>query len=73
MNIDLEITPKQRDFINAEEFVEKIINLKEQLYSCVQLVLREHTGNYKLDEILEFLDFLLFLSVLFSHLLLQEL
>ena len=39
--------------INAEEFVEKIINLKEQLYSCVQLVLREHTGNYKLDEILE--------------------
>lgn len=38
---------------NVEEFVEKIANLKEQLYSCVQLVLREQTGNYKLDEILE--------------------
>lgn len=39
--------------VNVEEFVEKITNLKEQLYSCVQLVLREQTGNYKLDEILE--------------------
>lgn len=38
---------------DVEKFVEKITNLKEQLYSCVQLVLREQTGNYKLDEILE--------------------
>lgn len=38
---------------NVEEFVEKITNLKDQLYSCVQLVLREQTSNYKLDEILE--------------------
>lgn len=38
---------------DAEEFVEKITDLKSQLYTYVQLVIREMTGNYKLDEILE--------------------
>lgn len=38
---------------DVEKFVEKITNLKDQLYSCIQLVLREQTGSYKLDEILE--------------------
>ncbi len=33
--------------------VENIKNLDQQLYSMVQLVVRELTGNYKLDEILE--------------------
>ena len=32
---------------------ENIKNLEQQMYSFVQLVLRELTGNYKLDEILE--------------------
>lgn len=38
---------------DAVEFVEKISELKGQLYSAVQLVIREIVGNYKLDEILE--------------------
>lgn len=41
---------------DAVEFVEKITDLKSQLYTCVQLVIREMTGNYKLDEILEMKD-----------------
>lgn len=41
---------KIRDVV---EFVEKISELKGQLYSAVQLVIREIVGNYKLDEILE--------------------
>lgn len=32
---------------------ENIKNLEQQMYSCVQLIIRELTGNYKLDEILE--------------------
>lgn len=38
---------------DIEEFAEKISGLKEQLYTYAQLVIREMTGNYKLDEILE--------------------
>lgn len=38
---------------DAVEFAEKILDLKGQLYSAVQLVIREITGNYRLDEILE--------------------
>lgn len=38
---------------DAVEFIEKVSDLKSQLYTCVQLVIREMTGNYKLDEILE--------------------
>lgn len=38
---------------DAVEFSEKISDLKGQLYSAVQLVIRETVGNYKLDEILE--------------------
>lgn len=38
---------------DAVEFAEKISDLKGQLYSAVQLVIRETVGNYKLDEILE--------------------
>ena len=41
---------------DAVEFIEKISDLKGQLYSCVQLAIREMTGNYKLDEILELKD-----------------
>ena len=41
---------------DAEEFVEKITDLKSQLYTYVQLAIREMTGNYKLDEILEMKD-----------------
>lgn len=38
---------------NAIEFAETISDLKGQLYSAVQLAIREIVGNYKLDEILE--------------------
>lgn len=38
---------------DAIEFAEKISDLKGQLYSAVQLAIREIVGNYKLDEILE--------------------
>lgn len=38
---------------DAIAFVETVSDLKSQLYTCVQLVIREMTGNYKLDEILE--------------------
>lgn len=38
---------------DAVEFSEKILDLKGQLYSAVQLVIRETVGNYRLDEILE--------------------
>ena len=38
---------------DAVEFAENISDLKGQLYSAVQLVIRETVGNYKLDEILE--------------------
>ena len=38
---------------DAVEFAETITDLKGQLYSAVQLVIREIVGNYKLDEILE--------------------
>ncbi len=38
---------------DAVEFVEKISDLKGQLYAAVQLAIREIVGNYKLDEILE--------------------
>lgn len=44
---------KIRDAVN---FVEKIKDLKSQLYTYVQLAIREMTGNYKLDEILEMKD-----------------
>lgn len=37
---------------DAVEFVGKITDFKSQLYTCVQLAIREITGNYKLDEIL---------------------
>ncbi len=38
---------------DAVEFVSVISDLKGQLYSAVQLAIREIVGNYKLDEILE--------------------
>lgn len=38
---------------DAVAVMENINNLEQQLYSAVQLVIREMTGNYKLDEILE--------------------
>lgn len=38
---------------DAVKFAETIQDLKVQLYSAVQLVIREIVGNYKLDEILE--------------------
>lgn len=38
---------------DAVEFAATISDLKGQLYSAVQLVIREIVGNYKLDEILE--------------------
>lgn len=38
---------------DAVEFAETISDLKGQLYTAVQLVIREIVGNYKLDEILE--------------------
>ena len=38
---------------DAVEFASTISDLKGQLYSAVQLVIREIVGNYKLDEILE--------------------
>lgn len=38
---------------DAVEFVATISDLKTQLYPAVQLAIREITGNYKLDEILE--------------------
>lgn len=41
---------------DAVEFVEKVSDLKTQMYPQVQLVIRELTGNYKLDEILEMKD-----------------
>ena len=41
---------------DVEAFAEKISDLKGQLYTYVQLVIREMTGNYKLDEILEMKD-----------------
>ncbi len=41
---------------DVEEFAGKIVDLKGQLYTYVQLVIREMTGNYKLDEILEMKD-----------------
>lgn len=41
---------------DVQEFAEKISDLKGQLYTYVQLVIREMTGNYKLDEILEMKD-----------------
>ncbi len=41
---------------DAKEFIQKVTDLKGQLYPCVQLAIREMTGNYKLDEILEMKD-----------------
>ena len=38
---------------DAVEFTSAVSDLKGQLYSAVQLVIREIVGNYKLDEILE--------------------
>lgn len=38
---------------DAVALTENIKNLEQQMYSFVQLVIREFTGNYKLDEILE--------------------
>lgn len=38
---------------DAVEFAASILDLKNQLYSAVQLAIREIVGNYKLDEILE--------------------
>lgn len=38
---------------DAVAMTENIKNLDQQMYSFVQLVIRELTGNYKLDEILE--------------------
>lgn len=38
---------------DAVEFVKTISDLRGQLYSAVQLAIREIVGNYKLDEILE--------------------
>ena len=38
---------------DAVEFAATITDLKGQLYSAVQLAIREIVGNYKLDEILE--------------------
>ena len=38
---------------DAVEFAKRISDLKGQLYSAVQLAIREMVGNYKLDEILE--------------------
>ncbi|MBR3646420.1 MAG: slipin family protein [Lachnospiraceae bacterium] len=42
--------------VNAEGVAKNINNLANQLYSFTQLVIREMTGNYKLDEILEMKD-----------------
>lgn len=41
---------------NAVEFVSSITDLKGQLYPAIQLAVREITGNYKLDELLELKD-----------------
>lgn len=38
---------------DAVELTANIKNLENQMYSFVQLIIRESTGNYKLDEILE--------------------
>ncbi|MDE6025653.1 MAG: slipin family protein [Lachnospiraceae bacterium] len=41
---------------NPVELASSITNLEKQMYTSVQLVIRELTGNYKLDEILELKD-----------------
>lgn len=50
IRMNVTCTYKIRD---AVSLTENIKNLEQQLYSFVQLVIRELTGNYKLDEILE--------------------
>lgn len=37
---------------DPRRMVETIRNLEEQLYSCVQLMIREYVGRYRLDELL---------------------
>lgn len=50
IRMNVTCTYKIRD---AVSLTENIKNLEQQLYSFVQLVIRELTGNYRLDEILE--------------------
>lgn len=38
---------------NPKKMVETIKGLENQLYSCIQLIIREYIGKYRLDELLE--------------------
>lgn len=38
---------------NGRKMVETIKGLENQLYACVQLIIREYVGRYRLDELLE--------------------
>lgn len=38
---------------NPRQMIETIKNLENHLYTCVQLILREYIGRYRLDELLE--------------------
>ena len=38
---------------NPKRMVETIKGLENQLYSCIQLIIREYIGKYRLDELLE--------------------
>ena len=39
--------------VNPRTMIETIKNLENQVYACVQLVIREYVGRYRLDELLQ--------------------
>lgn len=39
--------------VNPRAMIENIKNLENQVYACVQLVIREYVGRYRLDELLQ--------------------
>lgn len=39
--------------VEARRMIETIRNLENQIYACVQLIIREYIGRYRLDELLE--------------------
>lgn len=39
--------------VEPKKMIETIKNLENQVYACVQLVIREYVGRYRLDELLE--------------------
>ncbi len=39
--------------VEPERMIETIKNLENQVYACVQLVIREYVGRYRLDELLQ--------------------